>query len=609
MSLLYAANREGDRQLMAFAQYRQQDQATSHYEQQHNQTLSDFLEAVATVQKDRCHGEDVAPHQKTTGELCGSVTGKSVLGSVVDQYWEQHPPQSNKKKKKKKKKTSAPDAPPSEGSCAHITGEDEVTVVQQEFDENKSHVIITVPIKLVPDLLVPEEVASLEKIDTKSSPSVSSQSGNIADISILANERENNVTVPHEPNSPLPGSSSSSSSGTVISQAFTPMPTQTHLYALSSAVSHPHTTHAGFVCTCPSCSSHLEAASSCGMAFLQPLPPALLAEPMTFDLRGNNMTVHLTYLGEKIVNDDELLAMQTFHRSILCWETDGSLDPTAMNKEGGDASSVLFEHPLSATDWVRSSHGAWYIFFPLKHTTLTHPVAGVSHVFGSDSITAQRLERERQLILCSPSPEGWLQHLQACAKEAKMLVDNLYQHQYRADKVVDDIGTTSTATTTRPDADAAATTLAPSTVTPVSDALSSATDGALKYPLLYSHRQEDLVGQLFSRDKDYIFLGVPEDMNPAGEQGRVTFDDVMLEGKQSSVVMKKRNGCGVPEGEMRPAVTYLEYFLSKGRITMEEAEALRDGEGELHWTRALFVATRLLLSFVPCCCQHHRHYC
>lgn len=335
-----------------------------------------------------------------------------------------------------------------------------------------------------------------------------------------------------------------------------------HLYAFCGVLSHPNSTHSKFVQSCSSCSSHLTAASSCGMAFLNPLPTAMLTDPMQFGLRGSNMNVQLEYLGEKDLVESEMLAMQMFHRSILCWETDGSLSPSAPGSSGC-VDSVPFEKPLSVEDWSRSNYKAWYIVFPLMHSlqvSNTDTASSIqSHIVSRNSELRNQLENERRIIL-SATGSYWLDHLQKCAMEARKLVDNLYYHQYRYDKVTDDTTKLGSGGT---DIESIGT-----------------TSKSMKFPLLYNHKREDLVGQLFSRDKECIYVGV-EDVQEGGEiNSALTFDDVMREGKHK--VREGKSSGQVANDRDSPTLdeTYLQYYLSKGRLTMERADAMRESNSK-----------------------------
>jgi len=153
-------------------------------------------------------------------------------------------------------------------------------------------------------------------------------------------------------------------------------------------------------------------------------------------------------------------------------------------------------------------------------------------------------------------------------------VDNLYYHQYRYDKVTDD------------------TTKLGSGGTDIES--KGTTSKSMKFPLLYNHKREDLVGQLFSRDKECIYVGV-EDVQEGGEiNSALTFDDVMREGKHK--VREGKSSGQVANDRDSPTLdeTYLQYYLSKGRLTMERADAMRESNSH-ELIRAMGVNMRLSL--------------
>lgn len=381
-----------------------------------------------------------------------------------------------------------------------VNHSDVVPPKKKDKDSNNANTMNTVVIKVVPDCLVPPDA-----IDTASTK----------------------VKVPSE-------------NIELNSTSYVYKPISVHLYALCSALCHPNAAHAAFVHSCPSCSCYLEAANSCGIAFLQPIPLELLAEPMSFGLRGSNMNVQLEYLGEKVLSESQLLAMQIFHRSILCWETDRCLD---LSCHPSDASAIKFEHPMTVEEWTRSSCNAWYNFFPLMHRELDKSGEECQpNLFSRNTTIQKMLNLERQAV-SSKTDNNWLLHLQKVAAEAKLLVDNLYEHQYRPDKLIE-CGNTHMASTTAQE---------------------------MKFPLSYPHKREHLVGHLFSRDKEYVYCGV-EDIQENGNMNRaVTFDDVMREGKKNACIGR----IGEDEKEIADDVTYLQYYLSKGRLTEHEAITMR----------------------------------
>jgi hypothetical protein len=437
----------------------------------------------------------------TLRSASGHASGPPLDQAVHPSEQPQPPRLSNKKRKKKRKQAQE------ETSLAWQQQQDG-HVIDTIAPEDKAGSVNRVSIKVIPDCLLP--------------PMATASAG-------LSSEER----------------------ATPISETYEPI--RVYLYASRAAVVHPNSTHSAFVHACASCSSHVEAANSCGLAFLQPLPDALLTEPTTFGLRGSNMSVQLEFLGEKYASAGEMLAMQTFHRSILCWETDGKLD---ISDSSQMSDSMKFDWPLSAAEWAKSSSNAWYILFPLMHSVdAAEVISGTSGLFSRNSVLAKRLDAERQSILSSS--DVWLRHLLTCADEASTLVDNLFRHQYRQDKVTDD---------------------SLSAVTVGGGGSNQKLSSKKTYPMMYSHTREDLVGQLFSRDKDYIYLGA-EDTQETGINGPVvTFDDVMREGKHLEV---HEVGQTKSEEDTRSAgVTYLEYFLSKGRMSVEEADALRKKSGK-----------------------------
>lgn len=362
-----------------------------------------------------------------------------------------------------------------------------------------------------------------------------------------------------------PSAKCDSSSNDVHGKRYNPV--FLHFYALCTTVSGPDDSG---VQSCGSCSSHLEAANACGIAFLEPLPSLVLDESMSFYLRGSCMNAQLEYLGTKRVNAEEMLAMQLFHRSIICWETDGNVDVGASSAASllnpfeflKNSNDLTWQQPIPAREWAQSSHSAWYLMFPLKNRASRRDTESRSGVVSRHAILAKRLELEKKLLLSAGNE--WLWHLKNTATDARMLVEKLYHHQYRRDKVIDDNS---------------------KTVGPCSEYnRDSGRDRAeviaqeeeaqmVKYPLLHPHSKEDLVGKLFSRDKDTLYVGV-EDITWEGNTGPVvTFDDVMKEGKTVS------EGNGHSEQDTA-AVTYLQYFISKGRMTEAEANELRSRGGE-----------------------------
>lgn len=569
MSILVASNPEGDQYVNFFEQHLLQDAERNQYMSslQHDQAVSTFLAAVSALHATgttrafgvnsftSCSANAVKPlHVSASAPITGGVGG-DVISKLIDTYWEQHPPQSKKKKRKEMEMNM------DEGGSFHknnkvikgITEEGKQTDFEEKNVSTSQHAINTIIVKVVPECLVPSKAATVKT------------------------EKHSDCNTSHVRDGTC-------DEATPFYGAYQPV--LTHFYAVCSVVCAPHTNHANVINSCPSCSTHLDAANSCGLAFLQPLSPSVLSEPMPFGLRGCNLAVTLTYLGAKVVNESEMLAMQTFHRSILCWETDGPLDypgeacslfPTGAGAEQYPTDVPLpFQRPLSPTQWAQSSGGAWYILFPLmhpppplpprKHSEMEMDLDGTNLASKLDTNSfrcivnedvAKEIEFEKQKLFLST--DEWLLHLQACAAEAKMLVDNLYQHQYRTDKVVVDVPSTVIAAT----------------------ATATAMDNTPKYPLLYSHRQEDLVDQLFSRDKDYIYLGIKEesDIENGTEKHlsgtkKVTFDDVMLEGNAQNTGERSK-GCDGDEKRPSADLTYLEYFVSKGRISLQEAAELR----------------------------------
>ena len=363
------------------------------------------------------------------------------------------------------------------------------------FDEDKADIVNTIAVKLVPDCLLPP----VDSYDSKEKESLACKYS-------------------------LPCALQS-----------TYQPVRVYLYGFCGAVDHPNVCCASFVYSCANCSSYLEAINSCGMGFLQPIPHDLLCKPMNFVLRGSDIEVTLQYLGSKIITEKEMLLMQMFHRSILCWETDGPIVPNQ------PTSTVAFEKPLLPSEWAKSSNNAWYIMFPLCHRESQKDFFQFNRLFSKTKLVADRMKKEIRLI----HSHEWLQHLQSCASEASSLVHGLFFHQYRSDKILHDKSQNKTE----------------------SQDISSAE----KYPLQYSHKREDLIGKLFYRDKDSIYVGI-EDVGENGETGpTITFDDIMLEGKSAN----NEDSSAVNMNH----VSYLDYFISKNRLSRNDAATLRHDGG------------------------------
>ena len=184
-------------------------------------------------------------------------------------------------------------------------------------------------------------------------------------------------------------------------------PTVLHFYEFDAQV--VQATQKQFAESCQTCSRHIGAFSAFGFAFLQPLSLEILQEPINFFLRGVALKIVMRYVGMRDVSDQEMVAMQRFHRSILCWEArEGEGDGNG--KTGIDTAestqALGWDLPVPPEEWARSGHESWYLMFPAQQ-----PLPGV-YLDGNTSTT-----------MATTGPE-WLRYLRLCAEEAETIISN-----------------------------------------------------------------------------------------------------------------------------------------------------------------------------------------
>eukprot|EP01034_Spumella_vulgaris_P022615 gene22615-28752_t len=209
---------------------------------------------------------------------------------------------------------------------------------------------------------------------------------------------------------------------------------------------------------CISCSNNFFAINEVGIAFTSELPDDVFQSVFDCNFRETEgLTVKIELLEYRSVSSAELLQMQRFHKSVLCWESDSKRyhrpecrprfdEPTTAGlpdevwippdadlreyydgtPEGLQRSREHFENPpvekpASHDEWRQSSNGAWYVIFPLPDDIFEKKNS--TDVAPSTSLQDVSLNRARDATF--NALDKWCAFLKQSADEAQVLAHNL----------------------------------------------------------------------------------------------------------------------------------------------------------------------------------------